>query len=105
MKCALQTILTLSALITQTAAAEMALVFNRANEVVTVPHSPELNAYPFTLTAWVKTDLNDGLSRQIIGKRTSSNGYAIALQNGRVQAFYGQRESLEHSPPTGGPAG
>ncbi len=59
---------------------------------VAVPHHSALNAYPLTVTAWVKTSQNDGTIRGIVqkGSLPPTNGYAVSLQNGHVRAAYGR---------------
>jgi hypothetical protein len=67
-----------------------ALHFNGTNSYVSVPHSPALNAYPLTITAWVRTLRNTSQVDGIICKYQdgSFNGYAMHLYNGRLYAFF-----------------
>ncbi|MEO6036756.1 MAG: LamG domain-containing protein, partial [Verrucomicrobiota bacterium] len=67
-----------------------ALRFNGTNTYVTVPHSPALNAFPLTITAWVKTLRNSPQVDGIVSKYAdaSGNGYSLNLRNGNLYAWY-----------------
>lgn len=67
-----------------------ALRFNGTNSYVSVPHAPALNAFPLTITAWVKTLRNTNLVDGIVSKYfdASFNGYSLNLRNGNLYAWY-----------------
>ncbi|MBX3745477.1 MAG: LamG domain-containing protein [Verrucomicrobiae bacterium] len=67
-----------------------ALAFNGVDGFVEVAHRAELNAYPLTLAAWVRTSRNEPMVDGIVGKYAdgSLNGYALFLHAGRLRAFY-----------------
>ncbi|CUU01438.1 Disaggregatase related [Armatimonadetes bacterium GBS] len=66
------------------------LLFNGSNTAVQFDHRPELNAYPLTVSCWVRTLDTANLERGIVNKYVSGsgNGYQIYLRNGRVYAWY-----------------
>jgi hypothetical protein len=66
-----------------------ALAFDGANDYVEVAHAPDLNAYPLTVSTWVKTTSTNGV-RGIVNKYVggSSNGWSLFLNNGNVCAWY-----------------
>ncbi len=67
------------------------LLFNGSNTAVQFDHRPELNAYPLTVSCWVRTlDMADLEERGIVNKYGSGslNGYQLYLRNGRVYAWY-----------------
>ncbi|MGH7971835.1 MAG: LamG-like jellyroll fold domain-containing protein, partial [Limisphaerales bacterium] len=73
----------------QTTGAGEALSFNAPNQsYVAVQHDPELDPYPMTITAWVKTQSNGGAG--LVTKYISGalNGWQIYLLNGEVRAWY-----------------
>jgi hypothetical protein len=72
------------------ASAGTALRFDGLDDYATVPHAAELNAYPLTITAWVKTARNAPLYDGILTKYApgSGNGYSLHLYNGRLRAWY-----------------
>ncbi len=81
-----------------------ALRFNGTNSFVTVPHSAALNAFPLTVTAWVKTLRNTNIVDGIVSKYFdgSGNGYTVVLQNGTLFAFYSRLGGNQvFTPPTG----
>lgn len=57
---------------------------------VEIAHRAELNAYPLTLSAWVRTTHNSATERAIINKYSvgSTNGYQMFLRNGRLRAWH-----------------
>lgn len=59
-------------------------------DYVSVPDSTDLNAFPLTVTAWVKTARNANQVDGIVCKYVdaSFNGYALFLLNGHVRAWY-----------------
>src|SRR5690349_12501177 len=72
------------------AEAGTALRFNGTNSYVSIPHNAALNAYPLTITAWVKTLRNSAAVDGIVSKYpdASGNGYSINLRNGNLYAWY-----------------
>jgi subtilisin-like proprotein convertase family protein len=62
-----------------------------ANGSVTVPHHPALNAYPLSITAWMRTTTTQSTamvlskSLDILGE---PNGYQLLLKNGNLSAAY-----------------
>ena len=76
--------------LTPNPAAGQALRFDGVDDAVRVAHAPELNAFPLTVAAWVKTtQVSPGyvaLANKYPGG--SGNGYSLHLHNGRVAAFY-----------------
>lgn len=66
------------------------LLFNGANSFVNFPHAPELNAYPLTVSCWVRTLDTSNQERGIVNKYPSgsANGYQLYLREGRVYAWY-----------------
>ena len=66
------------------------LRFNGTNTYVSIPHNAALNAYPLTITAWVKTLRNSSLVDGIVSKYADAtgNGYSINLRNGNIYAWY-----------------
>jgi phospholipase C len=66
-----------------------ALAFNGTDGFVAALHQPALDAYPITVTAWVKTTQTDG-SAGLINKYASGafSGWQVYLVNGQVRAWY-----------------
>ncbi len=71
-------------------AAGTALQFDGVDDYIEVPSDPALNAFPLTVTAWVKTLHNTNLYEGIVKKYApgSANGYSLHLYNGRLYAWY-----------------
>lgn len=74
---------------------QTALAFDGVNDSVAVPHNSTLNAFPLTVTAWVKTTQKTygfiGLANKyMLG---SWNGYMLYLDGGSVHGFYGKDPS------------
>jgi Concanavalin A-like lectin/glucanases superfamily len=71
-------------------AAGTAIRFDGVNDVVEVAHNSALNAFPLTVTAWVKVLRNTpdyfGVVNKYFGG--SGNGYSLHIQDGRVYAWY-----------------
>jgi len=66
-----------------------ALSFNSSGNYVAVPHTTSLNAYPLTLTFWVKTLQSVGVAGLVNKYPTASlNGYNINLRGGHARAWY-----------------
>lgn len=65
------------------------LRYNGTNTVVSIPHNAALNAYPLTITAWVKTLRNATLVDGSMSKYRdgSFDGYSLLLYNGTLYAF------------------
>jgi subtilisin-like proprotein convertase family protein len=62
-----------------------------ANGSVTVPHSAALNAYPLTLTAWLRTTTSQTtatLVSKMLDIQGQPNGYQLLLKNGNLSAAY-----------------
>ena len=72
-----------------------AITFQGGTDYVSIPHNSVLNAYPLTVTAWVKTSASDSTARGIVGKvnNPATNGYALVLRNGHVWAAYARNAS------------
>ena len=66
------------------------LRFTGTNDYVSVPHSPALNAFPLTITAWIKTARVTNLVDGVITKYfdASFNGYSLNIRNGNLYAWY-----------------
>ncbi len=56
---------------------------------VEVPGDSALNAYPLTVTAWIRTSDSSATARGIVNKYldASGNGYSVHLAGGRVRAW------------------
>lgn len=67
-----------------------ALNFAGNGDYVSVDDSPELDSFPLTVTAWVKTTRNSPSGDGIVTKYVdaSYNGYAMFLANGHVRGWY-----------------
>lgn len=67
-----------------------ALKFDGVDDQMVVPHAADLNAFPLTVTAWIKTSRvavsYDGIVSKYVA--ASANGYSLHLCNGRLAAFY-----------------
>lgn len=66
-----------------------ALNFNGGGNYVSVPHAAALNAYPLTVTAWIKTSQTTGFAA-LVHKIDFGvfSGYQVSMQNGSLYAFY-----------------
>ncbi|MDF2577931.1 MAG: hypothetical protein K0S74_1415 [Chlamydiales bacterium] len=66
------------------------IYFDGANNIVSVAHSGPLDAYPLTISAWVKTTTNTTVESVILNKcvEASSNGYNFYVYNGNICAYY-----------------
>ncbi len=64
--------------------------FDGATGYVQVPHNTNLNAYPFTASAWFRTTNTVSFVQGIVSKYAdaSGNGWAIFVQNGKLRGFY-----------------
>jgi len=69
-----------------------ALQLDGVDDYVSVPHSTALNAYPLTVTAWVKTSQGSGtgilISKAQAAGPAGIRGWQVFLQNGNVGAFF-----------------
>ncbi len=67
-----------------------ALSFNGTNNYVTVANNAALDAYPLTVTAWIRTKRTAPLYDGILNKYApgSANGYSLHVYNGHVYAWY-----------------
>ncbi|MBK7997363.1 MAG: LamG domain-containing protein [Verrucomicrobia bacterium] len=67
-----------------------ALKLDGVDDHVSVPDAPDLNSYPLTVTAWVKTSRNALIADGIVSKyfESSLNGYSLFVYNGRVRGWY-----------------
>ena len=67
-----------------------ALKFDGVDDQVVVPHDVNLNAFPLTLMAWVKTSQSAGAYPAIAAKYQagSVDGWGMALNQGRLHCWY-----------------
>ena len=67
-----------------------ALRFNGTNGYVSVPHAAALDAFPLTITAWIRTARTAALYDGVATKYSpgSGNGYSLHVYNGRLRAWY-----------------
>jgi hypothetical protein len=72
-----------------TGAVAGALAFNGINQSVSVAHTAALDAFPLSVSAWIKTTSTTGVSG-IVNKyvANSNNGYNLFLNNGAICAWY-----------------
>jgi len=72
------------------AGAGFALQFSGGNGGVQVAHNQNLNPFPFTVTAWVRSTNISAVAQGIVSKYANSsfNGWSLVLQNGFVRGFY-----------------
>ncbi|HKQ59672.1 MAG TPA: LamG-like jellyroll fold domain-containing protein [Candidatus Polarisedimenticolaceae bacterium] len=66
-----------------------ALTLDGLDDLVGVPHRARLNAYPLSISAWLRTSTTTG-RRGIVGKlhNGSSDGFLLLLVDGRLRALY-----------------
>ena len=71
------------------------LRFNGTNGYAAVAHDGALNAFPLTITAWIRTSRTALLYDGIVNKYFpgAANGYSLHLYNGRVRAWYFRNSS------------
>ena len=79
------------------------LNFDSSDDDVTFGNASEFNAYPMTITFWMKTGLNTSGKKGIVNKYASGIGYVINLENDNVGAWYLRGNSNEIY--TGGDSG
>ena len=67
-----------------------ALKFSGVNDYVQVAHNTNLNAFPFTATAWFRTTNTSPTGQGIVSKYidATGDGWAILLQSGKLRGFY-----------------
>jgi Concanavalin A-like lectin/glucanases superfamily len=67
-----------------------ALHFSGTNSLASIPHSSTLNAYPLTLTDWVRTLRNASRVDRIVCRYQEGvfSGYSVHLYNGHLYAFF-----------------
>ena len=67
-----------------------ALHFDGTNSYVNIPHAAALDAFPLTITAWIRTFRSARLYDGIVNKYSpgSGNGYSVHVYNGRLSAWY-----------------
>ena len=63
---------------------------NLTGGYVQTPHAADLNTYPLTVTAWIKTTSTAAPNAGIVNKYIdgSVNGYSVHVSGGNVYAFY-----------------
>jgi hypothetical protein len=59
-------------------------------DYVSISDAPDLDAYPFTVSAWIKTSLISAAGEGIVSKyvNSSKNGFSLFMVNGHVRAWY-----------------
>jgi len=74
-----------------------ALSFDGVDDQVTVTSQAALDAYPLTISAWIKTSQAGSASTGIINKYSpgSFNGYQLFLVSGHIHAWYFQGGSRD----------
>lgn len=72
------------------AAPGSALQFNGVSSYVLVTNNANLNPFPFTVTAWIRTTNTSSASQGVVAKYMdgSGNGWFLTVQSGRVTAYY-----------------
>lgn len=75
--------------------AGLAVRFSGTNDYVSIPHAAALNAFPITITAWIKTarissDVDGVVSKYL---DASGNGYSLNMRNGNLYAWYARTPS------------
>ena len=70
--------------------AQTALSLNGATSYARVAHDTAFNAYPLTVTAWIRTTDTSARVQGIVCKylESSFNGYAMFVYNGRLRAWF-----------------
>src|SRR5688572_33340376 len=73
-----------------------------ADGSVSIPHFAPFNAYPLTVSAWVRTTNITGTIEPLVSKylNGSLNGWSVHMLSGRVRAFY-YRNGSDFINPTG----
>jgi hypothetical protein len=67
-----------------------ALQFDGINGFIQVPNNQNLNPFPFTVTAWIRSTNISSVAQGIVSKYADStfNGWSLVLQNGHLRGFY-----------------
>ncbi len=67
-----------------------ALWFDGVDDAVEVPHHADLNAFPLTVSFWVKTTSTQYTATGLINKYEdgSANGWSVLLSEGRLRGWY-----------------
>ena len=67
-----------------------ALHYDGINGYVQVAHNPNLNSFPFTVTAWFRTTNTANTVSGMVSKyvNASGNGWFLILQNGSLRGYY-----------------
>ncbi len=76
--------------------ASNALQFDGVNGYLVVAHTNDLNAYPFTATAWFRTTNTANVVQGIVSKYLdiSANGWTLVVQNNHLRGFYYRNSSF-----------
>ncbi|HEX5219301.1 MAG TPA: LamG-like jellyroll fold domain-containing protein [Verrucomicrobiae bacterium] len=84
---------------------------NLTNGFVAIPHAPSLNAFPLTISGWLRTSSTQSMD-VVISKYVEvepsegePNGYQLFLENGVLKAFYFLNGSYRTDFRTPGPTG
>jgi hypothetical protein len=72
------------------------LQFDGVSAYVQVANDNNLNAFPFTATAWFRTTNTSSASQGIVSKYVdgTGNGWALILQSGQLRGFYYRNNAL-----------
>ncbi len=65
-----------------------AVALDGVNDFVTVPHQSDLNAYPFTASAWFRTTSSAGVQGLVTKSVDTGNAWSLIVQGGRLRGFY-----------------
>src|SRR5487761_2513239 len=67
-----------------------ALHYDGINGYVQVAHNPNLNSFPFTVTAWFRTTNTANVVSGIVSKyvNDSGTGWFLILRNGSLRGYY-----------------
>jgi hypothetical protein len=65
------------------------LEFDGIDQMVAIPHGPELNPYPMTLSLWLQTTQMNSFAG-LVGNYVSGsgNGWSVHLNDGRIHGYY-----------------
>ena len=65
------------------------LRFDGVSAYVSVPHNTNLNAYPFTASAWFRTTNGANVVQGLVTKSVDTgNAWSLIVQSGRLRGFY-----------------
>ena len=75
-----------------------AVSLNGVNQYVSVASTADLNTYPLTVAAWVKTSRTALSFDAIVNKYISgsANGYSLHLYNGHIYSYYFRGDGISH---------